>query len=56
MKMIVFVKKELEKPYHKIVREIPAEFSTQEMDRISDLLYEELNNGIILDYQIELLN
>lgn len=56
MKMIVFVKKELEKPYHKIIREIPAEFSTQEMDRISNLLCKKLNDGIILDYQVELLN
>ena len=56
MKMIVFVKKELEKSYHKIIREIPAEFSTQEMDRISSLLCKKINDGIILDYQVELLN
>ena len=55
MKMIVFVKNESEKPYHKIVREIPAELSTQEMDRISNLLYKKLNDGVILDYQIELV-
>ncbi len=55
MKVITYVKREMDTPYVKVEHEVKKNFSAEEQFKNwSNICYKAMNAGKIVDYQVEL--